>query len=102
MAQLLDSANYYLNPYSFPMFITALLITLLGIYVFIQDKNPVSKSFLIMTVSGGIWQAGIGSMYLMKNTMLILSFYKIFIFFGVVMIAPCIYFFTTASLGLLE
>lgn len=100
--QLFDSANYYLNPYSFPMFITALLIMLLGVYVFIQDKNPVSKSFLIMTVSAGIWQAGIGIMYLMKDVMLILSFYKTFVFLGTAMIAPGIYFFTIASLELLE
>ncbi|HHU70389.1 MAG TPA: PAS domain S-box protein [Thermoanaerobacterales bacterium] len=100
--QLLNSANYYFNPYSFPMFITALLVILLGVYVFIQDKNLVSQSFLIMTLSAGIWQAGIGMMYLMRDTMLILSFYKIFIFLGAVMIAPGIYFFTASSLGLLE
>ncbi len=41
-------------------------------------------------------------MYLMRNAMLIISFYKVFIFLGTVMIAPGIYFFTTASLGLLE
>ena len=100
--KLLNSANYYLNPYSFPMFITALLIMMLGVYVFIQDKNLVSKSFLIMTLSGSIWQAGIGMMYLMRDAILILSFYKVFVFFGIAMIAPGMYFFTTASLGLLE
>jgi PAS domain S-box-containing protein len=100
--KLLDSASYYLNPYSFPMFITALLIMMLGVYVFIQDKNLVSKSFLIMTLSGSIWQAGIGMMYLMRDAILILSFYKVFVFFGIAMIAPGMYFFTTASLGLLE
>ena len=102
LGKLLVSANYYLNPYSFSMFITALLVTLLGIFVYISDRNLVSKSFLIMTVSGGIWQAGIGVTYLMRDAMLILSFYKVFVFLGIVMIAPSIYFFTTASLGLLE
>ncbi|MGB4501489.1 MAG: PAS domain S-box protein [Dethiobacteria bacterium] len=102
LGKLLVSANYYLNPYSFSMFITALLVTLLGIFVYISDRNLVSKSFLIMAVSSGIWQAGIGVTYLMRDTMLILSFYKVFVFLGTVMIAPSIYFFTTASLGLLE
>ncbi|MGB4371877.1 MAG: PAS domain S-box protein [Dethiobacteria bacterium] len=102
LGKLLVSANYYLNPYSFSMFITALLVTLLGIFVYISDRNLVSKSFLIMAVSSGIWQAGIGVTYLMRDTMLILSFYKVFVFLGIVMIAPSIYFFTTASLGLLE
>ncbi|MGB4125662.1 MAG: PAS domain S-box protein, partial [Dethiobacteria bacterium] len=102
LGKLLVSANYYLNPYSFSMFITALLVTLLGIFVYISDRNLVSKSFLIMAVSSGIWQAGIGVTYLMRDTMLILSFYKVFVFLGTVMIAPSIYYFTTASLGLLE
>ncbi|MFY9504066.1 MAG: PAS domain S-box protein [Dethiobacteria bacterium] len=102
LGKLLVSANYYLNPYSFSMFITALLVTLLGIFVYISDRNLVSKSFLIMTVSGGIWLVGIGVIYLMRDAMLILSFYKVFVFLGIVMIAPSIYFFTTASLGLLE
>lgn len=102
LGKLLVSANYYLNPYSFSMFITALLVTLLGIFVYISDRNLVSKSFLIMAVSSGIWQAGIGVTYLMRDAMLILSFYKVFVFLGIVMIAPSIYFFTTASLGLLE
>jgi len=101
LGKLLVSANYYLNPYSFSMFITALLVTLLGIFVYISDRNLVSKSFLIMAVSSGIWQAGIGVTYLMRDTMLILSFYKVFVFLGTVMIAPSIYYFTTAIPGII-
>jgi len=75
-------------------------VTLLGIFVYISDRNLVSKSFLIMTVSGGIWQAGIGVTYLMRDAMLILSFYKVFVFLGIVMIAPSIYFFTHSIPGI--
>nr|MBP8989853.1 PAS domain S-box protein [Clostridia bacterium] len=72
------------------------------LYVYIQDKNLINRSFLIMTASAAVWQAGIGMMYVMKDTELILSFYRVFIFLGVVNIAPGIYFFTVTSLGLFE
>lgn len=101
-SQFLNSANYYFNPYSIPMFITSLLVMILGLYVYIQDKNLINRSFLIMTASAAVWQAGIGMMYVMKDTELILSFYRVFTFLGVVNIAPGIYFFTVTSLGLFE
>lgn len=71
-----------------------------GFYVFMQDKNRTSESFLICAISAGIWQAGIGAMYLMNNAALIIPFYKVFTFFGVVNIVPSIYFLTVTSLGL--
>lgn len=101
-SQFLNSANYYFNPYSIPMFITSLLVMILGLYVYIQDKNLINRSFLIMTASAAVWQAGIGMMYVMKDTELILSFYRVFTFLGVVNIAPGIYFFTVTSLGLFD
>jgi len=102
LKEFLDSANYSMNPYSIPMFITAVLVLLLGIYVLIQDNAIVNKSFFMLTFSAFIWQAGIGLMYLMNDTGTILIFYKLFTFLGVVVIAPGIYFLTIASLGILE
>ncbi|MEN6382878.1 MAG: histidine kinase N-terminal 7TM domain-containing protein, partial [Rectinema sp.] len=102
LSQLLNSANYFLNPYSIPMFITSLFVLLLGIYVLLQDKNIVSQSFFIMTASASIWQCGNGLIYSMKNAALILSISKVFNFLGIIMIAPGIYFFTITSLGLFE
>ncbi len=102
LSQLLDSANYFLNPYAIPMFITSLLILLLGIYVLVQDKNIINRSFFITTASASIWQCGNGLIYSMKNIALILSISKVFSFLGIIMIAPGIYFFTITSLGLFE
>ena len=102
LSQFLNSANYFLNPYSIPMFITSLFVLLLGIYVLLQDKNIVSQSFFIMTASASIWQCGNGLIYSMKNAALILSISKVFNFLGIIMIAPGIYFFTITSLGLFE
>lgn len=101
-SQFLSSAKYYFNPYSLPMFVTSLLVMMLGLYVYIQDKNRINQSFCIMIASAAVWQAGIGIMYVMKDTGLILSFYKVFTFLGVVNIAPGIYFFTVTSLNLFE
>ena len=100
LSQLLNSANYFLNPYSIPMFITSLLVLLLGLYVLLQDKNIVSQSFFVTTASASIWQCGTGLIYSMKNTALILSISKAFTFLGIIMIAPGIYFFTITSLDL--
>ena len=102
LSQLLNSANYFLNPYAIPMFITSLLILLLGIYVLVQDKNIINQSFFITTASASIWQCGNGLIYSMKNAALILSISKVFNFLGIIMIAPGIYFFTITSLGLFE
>lgn len=98
--KLFDNSSYYLNIYAFPMFVTAFLVVLFGFYVFFQEKNRTSESFLICTISAGIWQAGVGAIYLMNNAALIIPFYKVFTFFGVVNIAPSIYFFTVTFLGL--
>ena len=100
LSQFLNSANYFLNPYSIPMFITSLLVLLLGLYVLLQDKNIVSQSFFVTTASASIWQCGTGLIYSMKNTALILSISKAFTFLGIIMIAPGIYFFTITSLDL--
>ncbi|HQP08434.1 MAG TPA: hypothetical protein PLY85_05375 [Anaerolineaceae bacterium] len=86
--KLFDNSSYYLNIYAFPMFVTAFLVVLLGFFVFFQDKNRTTESFLICTISAGIWQAGVGAIYLMNNAALIIPFYKVFTFFGVVNIAP--------------
>ncbi|HQL17464.1 MAG TPA: PAS domain S-box protein, partial [Rectinema sp.] len=100
LSQFLNSANYFLNPYSIPMFITSLLVLLLGLYVLLQDKNIVSQSFFVTTASASIWQCGTGLIYSMKNSALVLSFCKVFTFLGIIMIAPGIYFFTITSLDL--
>ena len=100
--RFLVNTSYYLNPYAFPLFVTSFLVILFGLYVFIQDNNPVSRSFLLLTISAGVWQAGIGILYLSKDTLQIISFYKVFTFLGVVTIAPGIYMLTVSSLGLLE
>ena len=100
--KLLNNSSYSFNIYAFPMFITAFLIVLLGLFILIQEKNLVSKSFFFLTFIAGIWQAGIGIMYIMKDTALIIPFYKIFTFFGVVAIAPSIYTLAVTSLGLFD
>mgnify|MGYP000844000355 FL=1 len=100
LSQFLNSANYFLNPYSIPMFITSLLVLLLGLYVLLQDKNIVSQSFFVTTASASIWQCGTGLIYSMKNSALVLSFCKVFTYLGIIMIAPGIYFFTITSLDL--
>jgi len=102
LEQLFDGGNYFLNPYSIPLFITALLIVLLGFHVRVQDKNLVNRSFFVTTMSAGMWLSGMGAIYLMKDPTLILAFSKVFTFLGIIMIAPGIYFFTIASLGLFE
>jgi len=98
-----DSSNYYFNPYSIPLFITAFLVMVFGLYVFMQDRSLiVNKSFLIVTISASIWQAGMGVLYITKDPTVALSFYQVFTHFGVVTIAPGIYLLTVASLDLFE
>jgi len=100
--KLLSNSSYSFNIYALPMFLTATLIVLLGVYVLLQEKSYVTKAFFFSTLSAGIWQFGIGFIYLMKDPDLIILFYKVFTFLGIVAIAPSIYTLTVSILGLFE
>ena len=61
LAGLFSSSSYVHNPYAFPMFITALLVVLFGIYTLTQERSAVSKSLLVATMCAALWLAGTGS-----------------------------------------
>lgn len=100
--KLLSNFSYSFNIYALPMFLTATLIVILGVYVLLQEKSFVTKAFFFSTLSAGIWQFGTGFIYLMKDPDLVIWFYKVFTFLGIVAIAPSIYTLTVSVLGLFE
>ena len=100
--KLLSNSSYSFNIYALPMFLTATSIILLGVYVLLQEKSVVTKAFFFSTLSAGIWQLGTGLIYLMKDHALVVWFYKVFVFLGIVAIAPSIYMLTVSVLGLFE
>jgi PAS domain S-box-containing protein len=102
LAGLFSSSSYVHNPYAFPMFITALLVVLFGIYTLTQERSAVSKSLLVATVCASLWLAGTGLMYSMTSPALGLAFYRLVPFLGVSLLAPAVYLLTVASLGLLR
>src|SRR5262245_12816888 len=54
--ELLDAANYGLNPFAIPTLMTGVAIIALGFIVLVGERNsPVSFSFFIMTVTAAIW-----------------------------------------------
>ena len=100
--KLLSNSSYSFNIYALPMFLTTTLIVLLGVYVLLQEKSFITKAFFFSTLSAGIWQFGTGFIYLMKDPALVIWFYKVFVFLGIVAIAPSIYMLTISVLGLFE
>jgi len=102
IGRIFDSSSYYFNPYALPMFITAFLIELFGLYILLQSKNRLNRSFFVLATSACIWQTGMGVLYLTKDTTLIIPFYNAFTFLGVATIAPGIYMFTVCCSDLFE
>ncbi|HNW85235.1 MAG TPA: PAS domain S-box protein [Candidatus Cryosericum sp.] len=102
VAGLFSSSSYAHNPYAFPMFVSALLVVLFGIYALTQERSAVSKSLLVATVCASIWLAGTGLVYTMRDPDLGAAFYRLVPFFGVSLLCPAVYLLTVSSLGLLR
>ena len=102
LAGLFSSSSYVHNPYAFPMFITALLVVLFGIYTLTQERSAVSKSLLVATMCAALWLAGTGLVEAMTSPALALSSYRVVSFLGVSLLTPAVYLLTVASLDLLR
>ena len=103
IGQLFDASNYYFNPYSIPPMVTAAILLLLGIYVFLQNKGSVtSLSFFILSLSTGIWLSGGSVFYSTEKPELAISFYKYYTFAGVSSISAGVYMLTVSALKLFE
>jgi hypothetical protein len=103
ISQVFNISNYYFNPYSIPPMVTAALLLLLGIYVFLQNKRSSTNiSFLLLTLSTAIWLSGVSVLYMTDIPELAISFHKYYTFLGMATISPCVYMFTVLVLKLRE
>ncbi len=61
---LLDPANYALNSYAIPTFVTSAAILILGVAVLIRERGSRgSAAFFFMTLAGAVWFFGFSWMY---------------------------------------
>ena len=102
LAGLFSSSSYAHNPYAVPVFITALLVVLFGVYTLIQERSAASKSLLVATMCAALWLAGTGLVEAMTSPALALSSYRVVSFLGVSLLTPAVYLLTVASLDLLR
>lgn len=94
--------NYFINIHAFPLIIVGALILGSGIFVYLNLKqNIVGRSFLIMSISGGVWFLGTAMGYLSKNPENALIWFKIDNL-GVVFLSSTVYSFIVSFLGVFE
>ncbi|MBI4358170.1 MAG: hypothetical protein HY584_02625, partial [Candidatus Omnitrophica bacterium] len=99
----LSAYDYVLNPFAVPVLVVSTLLALISIFVLSQNpKSPTNLSFFLICLSSCVWLYSISLVYCSRYESLALHWYKYFTFFGVAFIAPSIYFFSVAWVGLLR
>lgn len=94
---------YFFNPYAIPTFLVSTVIFATGLFVFLQNrKAPANVSFFLLCLGINLWLYGISIMYSCKDPAFALQWYRWVVFLGVVNIAPLVYRFSVAWLGLQE
>jgi signal transduction histidine kinase len=101
---IFDLGNYYWNGYALPHFLVGVFIALEGIFVFFQSKKAVARiSYLLTTMTAGIWLTGVGIACSMSNEAVSTSFSRYYTWFGIIFVTPAVYFFSaTWNAGLLK
>ncbi|OGX23578.1 MAG: hypothetical protein A3J51_01260 [Omnitrophica WOR_2 bacterium RIFCSPHIGHO2_02_FULL_45_21] len=98
--ELLNPANYFLNPYAIPTLLVSILILSIGLFVLKQNKNSIiNTAFFYKCLAMGFWLFSISFVYSSNKPELAIKLYRNFTFLGVVNIMPSVMFFTMAWSG---
>ncbi len=92
-----------LDIHTIPLFCVGISILLTGLYIFFQNpRSVIHGAFLLICLSLNFWFLGIPFVYTASEGRTALILYRSIVFFGITMIAPSVYFFTAAWLGILD
>lgn len=92
---------FHFNWYAIPVLVVGVLMLLIGIFIFLQNKrSSVNFSFFLIGVCGFFWFLGIAGTYAASTPEIALRTYRAVTFLGVALIAPCTHYFSAAWLGL--
>lgn len=87
--QVIDTSNYFFNPYAIPVMLVSVLILSIGLFVLKQNKRSiVNIAFFYECLSTGLWLFAISFVYLSRIQELSMFLYRYFTFLGVVNIMP--------------
>lgn len=99
LKQLIDFSNYHYNPYSIPVFLTALLIVGLGTGILFRKRDSmVSVSFFATCLTLGLWLVGMSITY-MCNDPKLARFWFLVAFLGIANISAGFLFFVVSFLN---
>ena len=101
MKMILSWFNF--NWYAVPVPVVGILMLLIGIFIFLQNKRSrVNFSFFLIGVCGFFWFLGIAGTYAASTPEIALAVYRSVTFLGVALIAPCTHYFSATWLGLFK
>ncbi len=91
------------NWYAVPVFVVGILMFLIGLFIFLQNKRSyVNFSFFLICVCGLFWFLGVAGTYSARTPASALALYRSVAFLGVALIAPCVFYFSMTWLNLYE
>ncbi len=86
-----------------PVLIVGILMLLIGIFIFLQNKRSrVNFSFFLIGLCGFLWFLGIAGTYAASTPEIALALYRNVTFLGVALIAPCTHYFSATWLGIFK
>jgi len=94
---------FQFNWYAVPVFIVGILMFLIALFIFMQNKRSrVNFSFFLIGVCGLFWFLGVAGTYAARTPAIALAVYRSITFLGVALIAPCTHYFSATWLGLFK
>lgn len=94
---------FQFNWYAVPVLVVGILMFLISLFILSQNRrSSVNLSFFLIGLCGLLWFSGIFATYSAKTPGAALFSYRVLTFFGVSLIAPCVYYFSATWLNLFE
>lgn len=98
---LFNPSNYYFNYNAIIPAFTALILLTISAYVLLKEKkDTVSISFISYLLSKTIWLSGMAVIYSTQSYLVAETIFKYYVFFGVAIVSPTFYLFTSSLLNL--
>ncbi|MBN1913004.1 MAG: GHKL domain-containing protein [Candidatus Omnitrophica bacterium] len=99
MAEIFLARSYFFNPYAIPYAVASFLMLALGIFVYSQNrKGVINLAYLSVCLSASLWL--FGDFAIISSAKEISAhFCAKFVYIGITLIPPSLYFFSSAWLG---
>jgi signal transduction histidine kinase len=99
----IPSGMFHANWYALPVLIVGILMFLIGLVILFQNRRAlVNFFFFLICFCGAFWFLGMAATYAAADSATALKMYRAVTFFGVSLIAPCVYLFSSVWLGLFQ